>query len=192
MFATLVMAIVFGGMPEAQPLPLQDLSCIITGDSDPATRPSPLDSVMFSVGGTSAKVCYGRPSAKGRTMIGGTAVPYDKIWRTGANEPTMIHTSGRLSIAGIEIGPGSYSVYTVPGEDGWQIVLNRSTTQRGNERFYSGDVAAQEIGRADVESRRTSSHVESFTMRTEGSGDMITLILEWENTLVTIPIRQVQ
>jgi formylglycine-generating enzyme required for sulfatase activity len=83
-------------------------------------------------------------------------------------------------------------VYTVPGEDGWQIVLNRSTTQRGNERFYSGDVAAQEIGRADVESRRTSSHVESFTMRTEGSGDMITLILEWENTLVTIPIRQVQ
>lgn len=190
MFLTLVMAIVFGMIPEAPPLPLQDLTCIIMNDSDPAARPSPLDSVTFSVGGTLAKVCYGRPSAKGRTMIGGGAVPYDKIWRTGANEPTMIHTSGRLSVAGIEIGPGSYSVYTVPGEHGWQIVLNRSTTQWGHERFYTGDVAAQEIGRADVESRRASSHVESFTMRTEGGGDMITLILEWENTLVTVPIRQ--
>jgi Protein of unknown function (DUF2911) len=190
MFVTLVLATVFGGMPEAPPIPLQNLSCIIMDDSDPATRPSPLDSVMFSVGGTSVKVCYGRPSAKGRTMIGGAAVPYDKIWRTGANEPTMIHTSGRLSIAGIEIGPGSYSVYSVPGEHGWQIVLNRSTTQWGQEGYYSGDVAAQEIGRADVESRRTSSHVETFTMRTEGSGDMITLILEWENTLVAVPIRQ--
>ena len=190
MFVALVMAIVFGGMPEVPLLPLQDLSCVIMNDSDPATRPSPLDSVMFSVGGTLVKVCYGRPSAKGRTMIGGRAVPYDKIWRTGANEPTMIHTSGRLSVAGIEIGPGSYSVYSVPGEHGWQIVLNRSTTQWGHERFYSGDVAAQEIGRADVESRRTSSHVESFTIRTESSADMITLILEWENTLVTVPIRQ--
>ncbi len=190
MLVALVMAIVFGGMPEVPSFPLQDLSCIIMNDSDPATRPSPLDSVMFSVGGTLVKVCYGRPSAKGRTMIGGTAVPYDKIWRTGANEPSMIHTSGQLSVAGIEIGPGSYSVYSVPGEHGWQIVLNRSTTQWGHERFYSGDVAAQEIGRADVESRRTSSHVESFTIRTESSADMITLILEWENTLVTVPIRQ--
>ncbi len=190
MLVALVMAIVFGGMPEVPSFPLQDLSCIIMNDSDPATRPSPLDSVMFSVGGTLVKVCYGRPSAKGRTMIGGSAVPYDKIWRTGANEPSMIHTSGRLSVAGIEIGPGSYSVYSVPGEHGWQIVLNRSTTQWGHERFYSGDVAAQEIGRADVESRRTSSHVESFTIRTESSADMITLILEWENTLVTVPIRQ--
>jgi len=192
MLLTLVVAIGFGGMPEAPPLPLQDVGCIIMSDSDPATRPSPLDSVMFTVGGTSAKVCYGRPSAKGRTMIGGVAIPYDEIWRTGANEPTMIHTSGRLSIAGIEVGPGSYSVYSVPGENGWQIVLNRSITQWGHERFYSGDVAAQEIGRADVESRRTSSHVESLTMRTEGSGDMIALIIEWENTLVTIPIRQGQ
>ncbi|MEE8134622.1 MAG: DUF2911 domain-containing protein [Gemmatimonadales bacterium] len=190
MLVALVMAIVFGGMPEVPSFPLQDLSCIIMNDSDPATRPSPLDSVMFSVGGTLVKVCYGRPSAKGRTMIGGSAVPYDKIWRTGANEPSMIHTSGRLSVAGIEIGPGSYSVYSVPGEHGWQIVLNRSTTQWGHERFYSGDVAAQEIGRADVESLRTSSHVESFTIRTESSADMITLILEWENTLVTVPIRQ--
>ncbi len=190
MLVALVMAIVFGGMPEVPSFLLQDLSCIIMNDSDPATRPSPLDSVIFSVGGTLVKVCYGRPSAKGRTMIGGSAVPYDKIWRTGANEPAMIHTSGRLSVAGIEIGPGSYSVYSVPGEHGWQIVLNRSTTQWGHERFYTGDVAAQEIGRADVESRQTSSHVESFTMRTEGSGDMITLILEWENTLVTVPIGQ--
>ena len=123
-------------------------------------------------------------------MVGGEAIPLGKIWRTGANEPTIIHTSGTLMVAGIEIGPGSYSVYSVPGEQGWQIVLNRSLTQWGHERFYVDAVADQEIGRADVESGPTASHVESFTMRTEGSGALVTLILEWESTLVTVPIRQ--
>jgi len=190
MLVTLVMALSLGATGDAPPLALQGMECITQNDSDPATRSSPLDSVMFSVGRASVKVCYSRPSAKGRTMIGGEAIPYDMLWRTGANEPTMIHTSDTLVVAGIEIGPGSYALYTVPGEAGWQVVLNRSITQWGHERFYVDEVATQEIGRAEVESGPTTSHVESFTMRSEGSGNMVTLILEWESTLVTIPLRQ--
>ncbi|HEX6406601.1 MAG TPA: DUF2911 domain-containing protein, partial [Gemmatimonadales bacterium] len=51
------------------------------------TRKSPLDSVTFQVSGQRVKVCYGRPSSRGRTMLGGADVPYGKLWRTGANEP---------------------------------------------------------------------------------------------------------
>src|SRR3954469_22735736 len=55
-------------------------------------RKSPLDSLTFAVAGQPVKLCYGRPSSRGRTMLGGAAVPYGKLWRTGANEPTIFFT----------------------------------------------------------------------------------------------------
>lgn len=188
MLVVLVAAAAVGwtGLP---PLPSQGLECIVMNEQNPATRPSPLDSVTFSVGEASVKVCYGRPSAKGRTMLGGRSVPYGEMWRTGANEPSMIHTSGPLNVAGIAIPAGSYSIYTVPDDGDWLVVLNRSISQWGHERFYTGDVAAMEVGRAPVESRRLEEHTEMFTMRTDGSGESVTLLLEWEHTRVAIPIR---
>ena len=60
-------------------------------------RKSPLDSTSFTVGGKTVKVCYGRPSLRGRQMLGGEAVPFGQIWRTGANEPTMIHATGPIT-----------------------------------------------------------------------------------------------
>ena len=63
------------------------------------------------------------------TMIGGDAVPFGRIWRTGANEATMIHTTGALMIAGVHVEPGTYALYTVPGEREWEIVINRSYMQ---------------------------------------------------------------
>ncbi len=165
-----------------------DLDCVIMNENL-ADRPSPLDSVSFDVQGHAVKVCYGRPSAKGRTMIGGEAVPYGKLWRTGANEPTMIHTSTALNVAGVEIEPGSYSFYTVPGEDGWEVVLNRSITQWGHEGRYTEEVKAQEVGRGTVRSERMDNHVETFTMRTESTGAGVTLLLEWEHTRVMVPIK---
>ncbi|NIU19704.1 MAG: DUF2911 domain-containing protein, partial [Actinobacteria bacterium] len=92
-------------------------------------RVSPLDSITFQVDGDPVKLCYGRPSARGRTMIGGPDVPFGRLWRTGANEPTMIHTTVPITVAGIAIAPGSYSLYTVPGEERWEVVVNRSITQ---------------------------------------------------------------
>ncbi|MDZ4257370.1 MAG: DUF2911 domain-containing protein, partial [Gemmatimonadales bacterium] len=63
-----------------------------------AARPSPLDSVTATIGGVEVKVCYSRPYLKGRAAVGGTLVPFGKIWRTGANEPTVIHTSAPIMI----------------------------------------------------------------------------------------------
>jgi hypothetical protein len=154
-----------------------------------ATRKSPLDSVSLAVGGNAVKVCYGRPSLRGRKMIGAEAVPFDRIWRTGANEPTMIHTAGAIAIAGIRVPAGSYSLYTVPGPKEWEIVVNRSITQWGEESNYTDAVKAQEVGRAKVKAESLTTPVETFIIRPEpASGDATALVLEWEKTRVRVPV----
>jgi hypothetical protein len=165
-----------------------DTSCIVM-DMPTEDRLSPLDSLTFSVQGQPVKICYGRPSARGRTMIGGRDVPFGRLWRTGANEPTMIHTTGAISVAGIEIKRGSYSLYTVPGEDEWIVIVNRSITQWGHIAEYSYKVKAQEVGRAEVPPERLADQVETMRFRAEpGEGGGVTLRLEWERTRVTIPV----
>lgn len=152
-------------------------------------RLSPLDSLTFSVQDRAVKICYGSPSARGRTMIGGRDVPYGRLWRTGANEPTMIHTTGAISVAGIEIGRGSYSLYTVPGEDEWTVIVNRSITQWGHIAEYSYKVKAQEVGRAKVRGEYLDGHVETMRFRAEpADGGGAILLLEWEHTRVPIPV----
>ncbi len=167
------------------------LACInMTGDRMPAaTRRSPLDSVRFEIQGAPVMICYGRPSARGRVIMG-DLVPYGSLWRTGANEPTMIHSSVALDIAGIAVEPGTYSLYTVPGESEWELIVNRSISQWGHESRYSDEVRAQEVGRVKVKSESTEEHVETFTIRTLPSSDgNATVLLEWERTRVTIPIK---
>ena len=177
--------------PAVVPLQPKDPACITmnTQNLPLAKRKSPLDSVSFTVGGKTAKVCYGRPSLRGRQMLGGEAVPFGKIWRTGANQPTMIHTTGPVTLAGLKLPAGTYSLYTVPGKAEWEIVVNRSITQWGEESNYTEDVKKQELGRAKVKPESLSAPVEQFTIRTEpGSGDAKALLLEWEKTRVRIPV----
>lgn len=154
---------------------------------------SPQDSVTTRVGEVIVKVCYSRPSARGRTMIGGDAVPYGRLWRTGANEATMIHTTGPVMLAGIHLAAGTYALYTVPGERSWEIVVNRSYLQWGHESTYGDSVQAQEVGRGRVAARRTESPVEQFTIRAEaGPGADRSLVLEWERSRIAIPIQQMR
>jgi Protein of unknown function (DUF2911) len=156
-----------------------------------ATRKSPLDSLSFAVGTAEVKLCYGRPSARGRTMIGGDAVPFGKLWRTGANEPTMIHTTGPLTIAGVAVPAGSYSIYTIPGDKEWHVIVNRSITQWGEEHGYTEEVKAQEVGHGMAASSALGAPVETLVFRTEpASGGTVNLLLEWETTRVTIPLAQ--
>lgn len=149
---------------------------------------SPYDSTFVPIGSGGAKICYSRPSARGR-MVFDSLIPYGRLWRTGANEPTIIHTPMPLRIAGIEVPPGSYSIYTIPGRTGdWQVVVNRSIDQWGHEGGYP-DVEAQEVGRAPVPGISIPQPVEQFTIRAERAGpDAANLILEWATTRVTIPV----
>lgn len=150
-------------------------------------RASPYDSTTVTVGDGAAKVCYSRPSLRGRTMIGGEAVPYGQLWRMGANEPTTVHVSVPTSIAGIAVEPGSYSLYTIPREgDRWTLIVNAATSQWGHESSYTEEVAAREVGRADVEVQTLDSPVEQLTIRAmdDGSG----LVLEWQRSRILIPM----
>lgn len=174
--------------PPAVALVQAPAGCIIMNERNFDSRPSPLDSVMFDVAGQRVKVCYGRPSARGRTMVGGESVPYGKLWRTGANEPTMIHTPVKLDIAGITVEPGSYSLYTVPGESEWEVIVNRSITQWGHESRYTDEVRAQEVGRAKVPNGHLDEHVETFTISAEPASGGVNLVLRWEHTEVVIPV----
>lgn len=186
----LLLLIPEGDLGRPWPAALQgaESHCIVMG-MPTDERVSPLDSITFHIDHHPVKICYGRPSARGRTMIGGREVPYGKLWRTGANEPTMIHTQVPLSVAGIEIGPGSYSLYTIPGEGDWVVIVNSSITQWGHIAEYSSKVKAQEMGSAEVHSERLDDHVETMTFSTEaGAGGATLLVLEWEHTRVSIPI----
>src|SRR5688572_11372559 len=153
-------------------------------------RQSPLDSLSFTAANQRVKVCYGRPSARGRTMIGGRGVPYGKLWRTGANEPTVMFTPVALEIAGVKVPPGKYSLYTVPGEAEWEIILNSSTSQWGHENSYTDEVRAKEVGRGKVPAEKLGAPVETFTITAEpASGDIQRLVLTWEKTKVAIPVK---
>jgi DUF2911 family protein len=154
------------------------------------TRKSPLDSLTFTISGKEVKVCYGRPSSRGRVMLGGKDVPYGKLWRTGANEPTILYAPIPLTVAGIKVQPGVYSLYTVPGKNDWEVIVNRSISQWGKEDQYTERVKAQEVGRARVKSESISSPVETFTIKAEGDkGRAANLVLEWEKTRLKIPVQ---
>jgi hypothetical protein len=173
----------------AAPAAAQDLSCPYRASMALATRLSPLDSVSFNVAGHVVKVCYSRPSLRGRTMIGGEAVPYGKIWRTGANETTKLIATAPLSVGGIEIPAGMYALYTVPGETEWDVIVNRSYQQWGKENTYTDSVKAQEVGRAKAKVETLAKPIEQFTIRAEPQPDgSAQLVLEWQTMRVRVPV----
>ena len=152
-------------------------------------RQSPLEALSFTLGKVHVKVCYGSPALRGRTMLGGDSVPFGKLWRTGANEPTTLHTDRVVRLGDLVLAAGSYSIYTVPGERTWTVSLNRSTRQWGLESEYTEALAAQEIGRLSVRPRQLDMPVEHLTFRSEPSTTAaVDLVMEWQRTQIRLPL----
>lgn len=176
------------------------LQCEPTADAAAlAGRASPYDSLQFTVGDQEALLCYSRPYTRGRTIFG-ELIPFDTLWRTGANEPSILHLPFAATIAGLELRPGKYSLYTVPNPGNWVLVVNASTTQwgltrdergaRGNlfPNAYTDAVRRQEVGRVPV-ADESIDHVEQLTFRAEPNGpDASRLLIEWDSTRVIVPI----
>lgn len=154
-----------------------------------AKRASKLDSLSFKVGAAEVKVCYSAPQLKGRKMLGGEAVPYGKLWRTGANEPTMIHTTGTIMVGTVMLPAGSYSVYSIPGETSWKVIFNKSITQWGHESSYTAEVKAKEVGTTDAKAEKTAAPVEALTFAvTPNATNATALVLSWDSAKVTLPL----
>jgi hypothetical protein len=168
----------------------QDLACPYRAGSDLSARASPLDSTSFTVAGHTVKICYGRPSLRGRTMLGGEAVPWGKVWRTGANETTKFITTAPVMVGTLAVPAGMYALYTVPGERQWEIIINRSYEQWGRENTYTDSVKALELGRVQVTADSVASPIERFTIRSEPQPDgTALLVLEWQHSRAKVPIR---
>ena len=97
-------------------------------------RPSPKASVSQVIGLTEVKLSYSRPGVKNRVIWGGL-VPYDKVWRTGANEATTISFSDNVKIEGQALAAGTYALFTIPGQTEWTVIFNKNADQWGSTDY---------------------------------------------------------
>jgi len=160
---------------------------------DPADlelRISRLDSTSTVLGADTVKVCYSRPRRLERPIMG-RLVPFGVPWRFGANEATAIHTPVALAIGDAEIPAGSYSLYVIPGQDQWQVIINRNVERWGVP--LNADVRSMDLDSAVARVEETPELVENFTMRFEPvSSDSVDLVWEWERTRVRVRIRRAE
>lgn len=142
-------------------------------------KASPAASASGEVDGVKIKIDYHQPSAKGREIMGGL-VPYDKVWRTGANDATTFEVSENVMIEGESLAKGKYALFTIPGEDEWTIIFNKNAKQWGAYDYNEEEDAL----RVTVPAESTEDFVETFNIAVEG-GDVI---LSWENTMVKFEV----
>ena len=149
---------------------------------------SPRDTVDATIGNTTIAINYSRPAKRGRVIFGGI-VPYDQVWRTGANAATQLTVDGgNIEIGGTRIPAGKYTLWTIPSKQGWQLIINKQTGQWGT--IYD---AAQDLARIAVKSEGVALPVETFTIAVEGRGQSEGVIsLTWDRVRVVVPFRVVE
>lgn len=140
---------------------------------------SPRDSVIATVGGARIVIDYGRPLRRGRRVLG-EVVPLNQVWRTGANAATGLRTNRDLTIGGTRVPAGAYTLFTLPSESGWQLIVNRQTGQWGT--VYHPE---QDLARIPLQRRPASPAVEQFTIRIDPDG---TLRMLWDDFELSAPI----
>jgi DUF2911 family protein len=142
---------------------------------------SPHETVKATVGGATISVEYGRPYMRGRKIVGGL-VPYGHVWRTGADAATTLSTTKALVIGGAQVPSGKVTLYTLPAESGWKLIINKQTGQWGTEYDQ-----AQDLARVDLTKKALSAPVDQLTIAIEPAGDRGVLKISWEMTELSVP-----
>jgi hypothetical protein len=183
----LTAAIAFVEPQNAGAQPAASTACFVRGAPDRvASRPSILDSASVQLGSATVKVCYGRPRKNDRQIMGGL-VPYGEPWRMGANEATVIHMPAAGTIAGVAVDSGTYSLFAIPAEKEWQIVVNAATGRWGIP--INAAVRAKDVGTGKVSAETASSSQDQMSLSFEKKGDKSAeLVLHWDVTRVRIPV----
>jgi DUF2911 family protein len=146
---------------------------------------SPADTASGTVAGSMIKIEYHSPGVKGRKIWGGL-VPYNQVWRTGANEATIFITSKDITIGGKTLAAGKYSLYTVPGEKEWKVIFNSQTGQWGIKMDGSTtDDASKDVLVTTVTPMKSKSMNERMVFKITKSG----FVLLWENLAVPVKIK---
>ena len=147
---------------------------------DKSKRPSPPAKTEGVADGAKLVIDYSKPSAKGRKMLGGIE-PFGNVWRTGANEATTFEVDRTVKIEGKELPKGKYALFTIPGENEWTIIFNKTSEQWGAYDYKEADDAL----RVTVKAGKTDKFVETFDIAIEGKK----VILRWENTQVAFSVK---
>lgn len=142
-------------------------------------RASPMQSTKATVGDAEISITYSSPSKKGREIYGGL-VPFDKIWRTGANEATVFTTSQDIRVNGQDLAAGTYALFTIPGEENWTIIFNKNAKQWG---AYNYD-KSQDALRVTAETEEIEE-TEAFTIEAMDDGH---IYLDWDTTRAVLEI----
>jgi len=141
------------------------------------------DTTRAQIGNAMFTVDYGRPLLRGRTLLG-DVIPYDRVWRTGANAATQFTTSTPIRLAGIQVPTGTYTLFTAPHTNGVDLIVNKQSGQWGTE--YNGSL---DLGTARMVSEVATATVEEFTISIIPSDDRHgTLVLEWGSLRWIAPI----
>jgi hypothetical protein len=149
-------------------------------------RPSPYAKVSQEVGLTQITVDYSCPGVKGR-KIWGTLVPFDKLWRTGANQPTKITFSKDVTFVDKAVPAGTYALFTLPGKTGeWTVILNKAVDQNGTGRDYKIEL---DVARVKVRAKPAPHRERLAFLFSDFTDDKASLDLEWEKLRVSIPIK---
>ncbi len=143
---------------------------------------SPPDSVRATVGEATIAIDYNKPSARGRKIFGGEIVPWGTVWRTGANAATTFTTSRDLEIGGQTVPAGSYTLWTVPMQQGTTLIINKQTKDdRGERLFGTGYNQAHDLVRVPMTTTTLSAPAEQFTISVEPRGSSGGAIrMRWE------------
>jgi hypothetical protein len=130
------------------------------------------------------KVVYSRPQKKGRDIFG-DLISYGEVWRAGANESTEITFFEDVVVGDTKVKAGRYTLYTVPGEDEWEVMINTDLDGWG-AYAYSAD---NNVATITVPSMDTEDTVEAFTIMFEEVEDGAHLIMAWDDTMVRVPVK---
>lgn len=149
---------------------------------DKSKRPSPPAKADCSFkDGKTVHIDYSSPRMKGRKIFGGL-VPFGQPWRTGANEATTFVIDTNLMVGDQNVPAGSYTLFTVPNEKSWSLIVSKKTGEWGIP--YPGE--ADDLVRAKMKASQFTPPVENMTIDLKLTGDVCTLSVSWDQTLATI------
>ena len=168
--------------------------CLLAQTSMPPVDKSPMDMSYYPANypvqkiqdkitePLAARVIYSRPQKAGRTIFGGL-VKYGEVWRMGANEATEIEFFKHVRIDGKKIAKGRYTLYAIPNETSWIIIINKETDTWGSFKYD----ATKDLIRKEVIVQKTDALIESVAMAFEKSAAGFNLIIAWDNVKASLP-----
>lgn len=150
---------------------------------------SPNDSTSARIGAARVTVRYSRPKARGRAVFGGL-VPYDDVWRTGANAATVLETDRDVVVGNVPVPAGRYTLFSIPSRSGTTLVVSKETERDGQPLFGTQYDSTHDLARIPMTTRTLAAPVEQFTIAVvPQSGNRGTLRMAWAKREMTVPVQ---